>query len=345
MQVTSSDSETSRWLFLFADESSVQSKATFASLVHLFSSLIRHDIFSHDAYLCTLVARGDLSAIPQPPPASTNAPSVPPVQSVATPGPASHPGPSTPASVSSVTPGATPLHDLTDERGPLFRPLPGMHPQEAPRQPDYGDDRNIDDDLDKLLQHITQEQQNNMDQVDSPKEDNPNAGGGSFGSISTPSHPASNSNSNSVDQNSATTTGGGSRATNGIPGEASKQSRHRLYVTHFPLPDESYQHEGNQRHILLYGVGRARDESRHVVKKISKDLGKLFSKKFCFDIADGSRVKKHSKNEINIDSLQSRFQSLPFFDQHSVTTQTAHMVVEMLSSFASGMVVALFAVF
>lgn len=42
------------------DNSSIQSKAQFINLVHLFSELIRHDVFSHDAYMCTLISRGDL---------------------------------------------------------------------------------------------------------------------------------------------------------------------------------------------------------------------------------------------------------------------------------------------
>jgi len=117
----------------------------------------------------------------------------------------------------------------------------------------------------------------------------------------------------------------------------SKQSRHRQYVTHFQLPqDDNYQHEANQRHILLYGVGRARDEARHSVKKVSKELGKLFSKKFCYDIADGSRVKRHSKNEFNFEQLQIKFAALPFYDQHAITSTIAQSAVEMLASFATG---------
>ena len=42
------------------DNNTVQSKAQFTNLVHLFSELIRHDVFSHDAYMCTLISRGDL---------------------------------------------------------------------------------------------------------------------------------------------------------------------------------------------------------------------------------------------------------------------------------------------
>lgn len=35
----------------------------FANLVHLFGELIRRDVFSHDAYMCTLISRGDVMII------------------------------------------------------------------------------------------------------------------------------------------------------------------------------------------------------------------------------------------------------------------------------------------
>jgi mediator of RNA polymerase II transcription subunit 12 len=300
----------------------------FASLVNLFSSLIRHDVFSHDAYLCTLIARGDLSAYQQTngtpkldPPSS-----VQPIPSVATPGPASQAGPATPASVSSA-PSRTPNHDLMDDRGPLFPPLPRM--TEIPRQSDF-DDPNIDDDLDRILQHITQDQ---MDQADSPKDDSATSASGAFGSVTPNPHqqaPLSNSTNSSDPSNQGILKG------QSASGEL-KESRHRQYVTHFQLPqDDSFSHEVNQRHILLYGVGRAREDSKHAVKKVSKDLSKLCSKKFCLDVADGSRVKKHSKNEINFESLTSKYTALPYYDQHAVTSSIAQNVVEMFSTFAAG---------
>jgi mediator of RNA polymerase II transcription subunit 12 len=43
------------------DNPSAQNRAMFTNLVHLFSELIRHDIFSHDVYMCTLISRGDLN--------------------------------------------------------------------------------------------------------------------------------------------------------------------------------------------------------------------------------------------------------------------------------------------
>lgn len=39
--------------------------------------------------------------------------------------------------------------------------------------------------------------------------------------------------------------------------------------------------------MLLYGFGKMRDDARHTIKRISKDICKLFSKKFSIDIAEG----------------------------------------------------------
>lgn len=44
-----------------ADPNSEYEKTEFVNLVLLFGEFIRHDVFSHDAYMCTLISRGDLS--------------------------------------------------------------------------------------------------------------------------------------------------------------------------------------------------------------------------------------------------------------------------------------------
>lgn len=51
-----------------------------------------------------------------------------------------------------------------------------------------------------------------------------------------------------------------------------KISRHYLYTTHFPLyqGDDVSQHDCNQRYVLLFGVGKERDEKKHAVKKMAK---------------------------------------------------------------------------
>lgn len=50
------------FLLTLADPNSECEKVEFVNLVLLFCEFIRHDVFSHDAYMCTLISRGDLSA-------------------------------------------------------------------------------------------------------------------------------------------------------------------------------------------------------------------------------------------------------------------------------------------
>lgn len=86
--------------------------------------------------------------------------------------------------------------------------------------------------------------------------------------------------------------------------------------------------------MLLYGVGRVRDEARHTVKKMTKEVCKLFGKKFSIDVAEGGKVKKHSRSEFNFEAVTMKFQNLSYFDQHVVTWQCATQVIEMLNTFA-----------
>ena len=76
------------------------------------------------------------------------------------------------------------------------------------------------------------------------------------------------------------------------PQQPKGPSRHMVYATHFPIPqDDCSVHEINQRMIVLYGVGKARDEARHMFKKISKEIVKLFSKRNCVDVTSGDLGK------------------------------------------------------
>lgn len=53
-------------------------------------------------------------------------------------------------------------------------------------------------------------------------------------------------------------------------------------------------------------------------------------------MAEGGKVKKHSKSEFNFESTTNKCQSMSYFDQHVVTWQCAVTVQEMLNSFAMG---------
>lgn len=46
--------------------------------------------------------------------------------------------------------------------------------------------------------------------------------------------------------------------------------RHLVFLTHFPIPldDQGSSHENNQRMVVLYGVGKQREDARHLVKKV-----------------------------------------------------------------------------
>lgn len=125
---------------------------------------------------------------------------------------------------------------------------------------------------------------------------------------------------------------------NMMPNDSPKVSRHYIYTKHFPLcqDDPVAQHDCNQRYILLFGVGKERDEKKHAVKKMSKEICKLFSKKFSIDVAEGGKVKKHSRSEFNFESTTNKCQSMSYFDQNVVTWQCVVTVQEMLNSFALG---------
>ena len=100
--------------------------------------------------------------------------------------------------------------------------------------------------------------------------------------------------------------------------------------------DDAYTDDDKQRHILLFGVKRARDEARHAVKKITKEIMKLFGKKLSIDVSEGGKVKRQSRGEFPFEAVVQRFQALSFYDQHQVTHQCATQVVEMLGAFAAG---------
>ncbi|XP_017476437.1 PREDICTED: mediator of RNA polymerase II transcription subunit 12 [Rhagoletis zephyria] len=256
------------------ENGSIQNRTQFINLVHLFSTLIRFDVFSHNAYMHTLISRGDL--LREYP--ITELDNV--TKNEASPV----------CGAESVDNKASPSHNFDDE---FTTALDFKHSE--------FDDSNVDDDLGKLLQNIKEKgQQSALETPDSPKlPDN-----------------------SQIDLNETLI------------------SRHYIYTKHFPIPQDetcvSYSNECNQRYILLFGVGKERDEKKHAVKKMSKEISKLFSKKFSIDVAEGGKVKKHSRNEFNFEATTSKCKSMAYFEQHVVTSQCAVIVLEQLNGFAAG---------
>ncbi|KAI1305889.1 Mediator of RNA polymerase II transcription subunit 12-like protein [Halotydeus destructor] len=284
-------------------------RVSFSNLVMLFGEFIRCDVFSHDTYMCTLISRGIFSS---PPMASTQI--------------SETKGPSVDNSLSELIPSMQSAPSSSSQFGsnvdsnmshsqsslPMFDPVPGHHRNDQQLSWDMGpkpaadmDDAGLDADLDKLLQNIKQGQQNAMNDQSDILLSEPNA--------------------EKDDHDNAS--------------EDKKLClRHILYSTHFPITlDETNSHDCNQRHVLLYGVGKARKEAEHAVKKVSKDIMKLFGKKSSMDISEGGKVKKPAtKDGFNFETALSRFQALSYFDQNAITTSCAAACVEMLNSVANG---------
>jgi mediator of RNA polymerase II transcription subunit 12 len=109
------------------ENGSAQNKTQFKNLIHLFSELIRHDVFSHDAYMCTLISRGDLLT------GSIVNNSVSATQQIA-------------ISSKTVSPNVNQSQSQMDDD--VFAGI-----DFKPKMEEF-DDSNVDDDLDKLLQNI-----------------------------------------------------------------------------------------------------------------------------------------------------------------------------------------------
>ncbi|GIY30273.1 mediator of RNA polymerase II transcription subunit 12-like protein [Caerostris extrusa] len=236
------------------DRPSSESKVAFANLVLLFAELIRHDVFSHDAYMCTLISRGSFASA------------------------AGAQGVLVCMGITGL--GIPSIGDGRPESLPMFEPpdnRPGSVKHEASWDAEMDtDEARIDADLDSV----------GSDKDEStPLNASTPLGHPSLVPVCTPGTPG-NSNANSSP-----------------PTTLSNTARHLLYTTHFPLPQgETPFHDCNQRHILLFGVGKVRDEAKHILKKIVKELLKLFNKKTCMDIADGAKIKKNAKEGFNFEA-------------------------------------------
>ncbi|XP_068810802.1 mediator of RNA polymerase II transcription subunit 12-like protein isoform X13 [Struthio camelus] len=270
-----------------SDPNSDHEKTEFVNLVLLFSEFIRHDVFSHDAYMCTLISRGDLS-------------------------------------ITATTRPRSPNGETADEP--------------------YSKDHDVKLEDHSIMEHmgIDSGTTNIFDDVD--KSDFKADFGSEFPIFSPmPGESCENVNS-SLDRRISVT------SEKSVKRERLRELifpsnydllRHLQYATHFPIPlDESSSHECNQRMILLYGVGKERDEARHQLKKITKDILKILNKKSTTETGVGDEGQKARKNKQEafptLETVFTKLQQLSYFDQHQVTSQISSNVLEQITSFASG---------
>ncbi|XP_068136917.1 mediator of RNA polymerase II transcription subunit 12-like protein isoform X2 [Hyperolius riggenbachi] len=255
-------------------------KVEFVNLVLLFCEFIRHDIFSHDAYMCTLISRGDLSA-----------------------GTRSH----------------SPLGENMDDH--YAKDLNA-------KLEEHGLDQM---EIDAGTAHLFDDIEKNEFKADF---------GSEFPILSPVPGDCHSYDPPSVHRRVSGSSDKSVRREIIFPSNY-ELVRHLQYATHFPIPLEaSSSHECNQRMILLYGVGRERDEARHQLRKITKDLLKILNTNSSSDYAvgdDGHRSRKSKQESFpSLEGTFSRLQLLSYFDQHQITSQISCNVLEQITSFASG---------
>uniref|UniRef100_A0AAQ4S602 Mediator complex subunit 12 n=1 Tax=Gasterosteus aculeatus aculeatus TaxID=481459 RepID=A0AAQ4S602_GASAC len=230
-------------------------RVEFSNLVLLFCELIRHDVFSHNIYMCTLISRGDLA---------------------------------------------------TDSHLPRPR-SPSDEPSDESERKEQDAGSGIKMEMFSPPMHCETK-----------------------GSPS-PEKPAAEPDSKA---------GCKDKGTDPAFPQLYEQPRHIQYATHFPIPqEESASHECNQRLVVLYGVGKLRDEARHTIKKITKDILKVLNRKSEAETGEEGQKRKRSKPEafLTTEDIFSKFQHLSHFDQHQVTSQVSRNVLEQINSFALGM--------
>uniref|UniRef100_A0A663E5W8 Mediator complex subunit 12L n=1 Tax=Aquila chrysaetos chrysaetos TaxID=223781 RepID=A0A663E5W8_AQUCH len=273
-----------------SDPNSDHEKTEFVNLVLLFSEFTRHDVFSHDAYMCTLISRGDLSITATTRPRSPNG--------------------------ETVDEHYSKDHDVKLEVtlhaiSPTFGTLVLLNV-------DFHQSISISDMRYKVFYCIFSPM---------PGESCENV-------------------SSSLDRRISVT------SEKSVKRERLRELifpsnydllRHLQYATHFPIPlDESSSHECNQRMILLYGVGKERDEARHQLKKITKDILKILNKKSTTEMGgkfgdEGQKARKTKQEAFpTLETVFTKLQQLSYFDQHQVTSQISSNVLEQITSFASG---------
>ncbi|KAM4693939.1 mediator of RNA polymerase II transcription subunit 12-like protein isoform 2-T2 [Discoglossus pictus] len=269
-----------------SDPNNDYEKTEFVNLVLLFCEFIRHDIFSHDAYMCTLISRGDLSVT------ASNRP-------------------------------RSPTGEQLDEH--YTKDLGAKHEEHG-----LGEQMEIDSGTANIFDDVEKTDFKTDFSSEFPI----------FSPVSGDCH--------SYEPPSL------HRRISGCSDKSMKREnqreiifpanyellRHLQYATHFPIPlDESSNHECNQRMILLYGVGKERDEARHQLRKITKDLLKILNKKSTSETAEdeGQKSRKNKQERFpTLESMFNRLQHLSYFDQHQVTSLISGNILEQITSFASG---------
>uniref|UniRef100_A0A1I8G1J3 Med12 domain-containing protein n=1 Tax=Macrostomum lignano TaxID=282301 RepID=A0A1I8G1J3_9PLAT len=123
------------------------------------------------------------------------------------------------------------------------------------------------------------------------------------------------------------------------PGLAQQPSKHIQYLAHFPLPaDDTYAHEASQRLHMLYGVGKSEEALKRFLRRLVREVSRLFTKKHnLMDASTGMYAKQRragsADEDAELNDIRRRFSMLTFCEMELVTAQGKRSLMESLRQF------------
>ncbi len=271
----------------YLDENSYESRLSFANLISLYYMFINCRIFSHDQLVCTLISRGEtfrnnLNDIKRPSRAQINK------QHIKTSAQQNRPQFNTQLSYQN-------KRNSIDYASPMsaYNHQPAsMPPYNLPPHTPLQHQKSTSNTIDPY---------NAPHSVPTPSK--------SFSSLVNQAQDDYNTLNNSYDTNKFKAKSYSLRA-------AKPLSKLAVYVLHFPIPQiPQFQHERNQRFVVLYGFGTKKQEIMDKTYNLTKNLKYLFCRKTAIDLNEPptpltSSSSSSKQRTTNNNSLKKHFNTI-----------------------------------
>ncbi|EJD75155.1 hypothetical protein LOAG_17646 [Loa loa] len=117
-------------------------------------------------------------------------------------------------------------------------------------------------------------------------------------------------------------------------------SIHERLLIHLPIPQSAeYRSECNQRSLLLYGIGNERDAVKLELRRLARELAKLWQKRivveFSFNKPLEIRFKKRATRE-QLQESMAKFRSCTYYDQLVLCGWCCESFIQMVQDFVDG---------
>ncbi|KAM3728669.1 Mediator of RNA polymerase II transcription subunit [Dirofilaria immitis] len=117
-------------------------------------------------------------------------------------------------------------------------------------------------------------------------------------------------------------------------------SIHERLLIHLPIPQSAeYRSECNQRSLLLYGIGAERDAVKLELRRLARELAKIWQKRivveFSFNKPLEIRFKKRAARE-QLQESMAKFRSCTYYDQLVLCGWCCESFIQMVQDFVDG---------